>query len=176
MLDLELETLLEPFLSRLVVRPGNGLTRSMNQSLRSYGRIPAIIRRAVDCLARTEQTFHFSGVGVRTRHLYWNLVQEHDDYGTDVPVIERLPPQKVREIADQLGDEVVEGIQLPDHPAFAGTVAFVRERRLPWHEFAAAMTIARRIGLLSGHGMITLDGKVRKALKRADGVPGRTGR
>lgn len=176
MLEQQLETLLEAFMCRLDVRPGNGLTRSMNQSLRSYPRIPEIIRRTVKCLARTEQTFQFSGTAVRTWHLYWHLVQEHDDYGTDVPVIRKLSPQCVRDIADHLGEAGVEQMDLPDHPSFAGTVQFVRQRKLSWNEFAAAMAIARRIGLVGGHGVLVLDSDIRKALKRLTGVAESTDR
>lgn len=162
-MDVALEKILEPFMSRLTVRSGNGLTRCMNQSLRSYPRIPAIIRRTALSLARVEQTFGFSGVGVRTSHLYWNLVQEYEDYGIDVPVIKKLYPQTLSAAVDQSDDD---GVETADHHTAFGTVEFVRERKLPYHEYAAAMAIARRIGLFGGHGRLALDPEIRKRVKR----------
>lgn len=41
------DNLVEPFMTRVQARRGNGLTRAMNQTLRSYPEIPAIIRRTV---------------------------------------------------------------------------------------------------------------------------------
>lgn len=89
-------------------------------------------------------------------------------------MIRPMPPWRVRELAAQLGlDDDADRL---DHPAFGATVAFRREARLPYHRFAAAMTIARRIGLLAGHGRIGLDSGVRQALRRSAASAGASGR
>jgi hypothetical protein len=161
-----LETILEPFMARVKVRAGNGLSRSMNQTLRSYPIIPQVIRQSALWLVRAEQTFQFSGVYVRTMHLYWDLVNEHDQFGVDVPVITKLQPLEVIETISQLPEEEM-AIDPADHHAFSGTVDFKRKATLPYNQFLAAMTIARRIGLLGGHGRLGLTPQVRNAVSQA---------
>lgn len=138
MMEMTLDQVLAAYMQRVVARAGNGLTRSMNHQLRSYPAIPEIIRRTAAWLTRVEQTFQFTGVGIRTMHLYWDLVKEHDDWGADVPEINPL----------------------------AGTITFKRQAKLPYNQFVAAMAIGRRIGLFGGHGQVVLQAEVRKALKQ----------
>ncbi|HYF93425.1 MAG TPA: hypothetical protein VD969_14525 [Symbiobacteriaceae bacterium] len=56
-IDEAVNQLLSPYLSRVQVRAGNGLTKSMNASLRSYPEIPRIIRRTVTLLVSVEILF-----------------------------------------------------------------------------------------------------------------------
>ncbi len=168
--EMILGQILESYLRRVTVRVGNGLTRSMNLQLRSYPAIPEIIRRTVAWLVRAEQTFQFSGVAIRTMHLYWDLVKAHDDWGIDVPVIRRPNSMEVLIAIDELEEGELEDTTVWDHPAFGGPVSFERKPLLPYHQFVAAMAIGRRIGLFGGFGKIVLDPVVRRAAQNAVAV------
>jgi hypothetical protein len=90
--DGALAIVLEPYMARIGKRRGNGLSRNMNRTLECYPNIGQVIRRSFDWLVHAEVTFLFSGVYIRTYHLYWDLVHAHADWGTDVPVIRKLDP------------------------------------------------------------------------------------
>jgi len=167
MSEMILDQVLDSYLQRVTVKAGNGLTRSMNLQLRSYPAIPEIIRRTVAWLLRAEQTFQFSGVAIRTMHLYWDLVKAHDDWGIDVPVMRRPNSVEVLIAIDELKEGDLENTTVWDHPAFAGPVAFERKALLPYHQFMAAMAIGRRIGLFGGYGKVVLDPSVRRAFQNA---------
>lgn len=163
----QIEAVLAPYYQRVTLRRGNGLSRSMNQTLRSYPRILEIIQRSAESLIRAEMTLGYSGVKVRPIHLYWDLVKAHDDWGVDVPVIEKPNASQVIATVVELREGEMEGIDPADHYAFAGTVKFLRRPTLPYNQFAAAMTIAKRIRLFTGHGRIGLDLGVLSLIKAA---------
>lgn len=128
-LESALDQLLDRYVSKIQVRPGNGLTRSMNTSLRSYPEIPRIIARTVDCLATLEYLFGLDGtVSVKCSDLYRILINAHEDWFLEMP-------------------QVIQA---------ANTVTFTRKPRFPRHQFAAAWAIARQIHLLTGHGALRL--------------------
>ncbi|MGE5531968.1 MAG: hypothetical protein ACM3VW_07635 [Bacteroidota bacterium] len=146
------ELILDKRMSRVIVRPGNGLTRSMNLTLRSYSEVPQIIRRTVACMADLEQAFGLNGtVRLQPKELYRLLSKLHADWTLDVPEL------------------------LPLKPTGARPVAFVTKPRLPLHQFTAAWTIARRIKLISGHGVIGLHQDVLTELRRLTSAPTQEG-
>lgn len=136
-----LDVILGSYLTRVRVQPGNGLTKGMNQTLRTYPMIPDIIERIVDLLVVEE---HQKGVPVRLKPLeaYDRLLAMANDWAIEVPVIrgglkfERKPKKRVFSL-----------------PAFHG-----------------AMTIARRIGVIAGHGRFGLSEEVRRVLATAGQV------
>lgn len=140
-LESALNQLLPPYLSRVQVRPGNGLSRSMNGTLRSQAEIPVIIKRTVECLASLEYLLGFSGsFGIHYRSLYHVLINTYDDWFLEIP-------------------------HFPSSPG-AGPLTFVRKPRVPIHRFLAAWTIARRINLVSGRGQIRLHSDVLARLRQ----------
>lgn len=165
--EMILDQVLDSYLQRVTVKAGNGLTRSMNHQLRSYPAIPEIIRRTVAWLLRAEQTFQFSGVAIRTMHLYWDVVKAHDDWGIEVPVMRRPNSMEILIAMEEMEEGELAETTVWDHPAFAGPVEFERKALLPYHQFVAAMAIGRRIGLLAGHGKIVLDPAARRAFQNA---------
>jgi hypothetical protein len=140
-LESALELLLTPYMPRLQVRPGNGLTRSMNTTLRSYSELPLIIRRTVECLASLEYLFGFPGTAaVHYADLYQILINTYDDWVLEVP-------------------------HLPS-PTAPGPIIFVRKPRVSINRFTAAWTIARRINLLTGRGKVRLHSNALNKLRR----------
>lgn len=162
--------ILEPYLQRMTVRAGNGLTKNMNQTLRSYPHLSEIVRRTVLMLVQSEMTLAWSGVSVRTMNAYRELVATHDDWGYDVPVLEKLDPLLVAERLGAVAEALEDGEDVPapaDDPTLGCILRFRRVATLPYQEFTAAVTIARRIGLLVGHGKVSLEQKLRQRLKQA---------
>lgn len=124
--DMAVDQLLSPYMSRVHIHPGNCLTNAMNSSLRSYPEIPRIIKRTVTLLVTTEILFDLSGkVAIKNGTLYDLLIEIHPDWHRD----------------------------LPDRN---GRVRFVRKPLVPIHQFAAAWTIGRHVQLLDGHGKVRL--------------------
>lgn len=73
------------FMPRVQVKAGNGLSRAMNQTLRSYDQVPVIIVRTVSLLAGMEALFDFSGaVHLHTQDIYHTLMDLHDDWVREV--------------------------------------------------------------------------------------------
>jgi len=129
------DDLLAPFLRRVVVRPGNGLSRDMNRCIRSYPRLPEIIRRTAVWLLEAEEVFGFDGVFIRTSLLRRDVPLAHADWCRDMAVVG------------------------------PGSISFEERTTVTNQEFYAAMTIARRIGLLQGHGRLGLGSRVRQQAK-----------
>lgn len=126
-LDEAVSVVLERRMPRVQVKASNGLSRNMNQCIRSYPELPEIIRRTVGFLASTEILFNFTGaVRVDGMDIYRALMELHDDW--------------VKEIPYMRGSEL----------------KFQRRFLLPYHQFSAAWTIGRRIGLIQGRGEIGL--------------------
>lgn len=135
----DLEKVLAVYLDRVNVRPGNGLTRAMNKSLRTYPMIPEIITRVVQLLVSTENLTE-APVRLRTVQAYRLLLEIHDDLVREVPV--RGNPVVFRREADR--------------------------RRFSLPAFHFAMAIARRIGLVGGHGRFGLTDQLRRLMKKTD--------
>jgi hypothetical protein len=151
-------------MTRVQVKSGNGLTKNMNQTLRSYDQIPVIITRTVGYLATMESLFDFSGaVRIDTMDLYKNLMDIHDDWVEEFPRLGRRSEHQV--FADRLMEAIETGA-MPPQPEGTGTVEFSRVPQLPFHQFTAAWTIARRIGVIEGRGEIGLSRTALEALKR----------
>lgn len=167
-IDRAVEQVLERYMPRVQVKPGNGLSKNMNSSLRSYDQIPTIIARTVSHLASLESLFDFSGaIRLDTMNIYKNLMDLHDDWVTEVP---RMGWRSKHEaIVDSLMEAPVNG-ELQPLPKARGTVDFHREPLLPFHQFTAAWTIARRIGVVEGRGEIGLSRSVLADLKRLAGM------
>ena len=141
-LEAALDHLLNQYMHRAQVRAGNGLTKSMNTSLRSYPQLPLIISRSVECLAALEYFFGLEGtVSVNCHDLYHILIHTHEDWHHEVPALQTA------------GNGY-------------GSVTFVRQPRLPRHQFTAAWAIARRIRLLTGHGALRLHGEALDQFRR----------
>jgi hypothetical protein len=66
---------------------------------------------------------------------------------------------------EMLGEEGMAGLDPADHHAFAGTVDFRRRVSLPYNQFAAAITVGRRIGLFCGHGRVGFTNGVRQQIQ-----------
>jgi hypothetical protein len=161
--------ILEPYLQRMSVRVGNGLSRNMNQALRSYPLLPEIVRRTALMLIQSEMTLAWSGVHVRTQSAYAEVVSMYDDWGCDVPVMDKQDPVLVGECLGAVfaAIDAGEDVTAPeDDPMLAGTLRFRRIAILPYQQFQVAMTVARRIGLLAGPRTIGLESTVRQRLKR----------
>lgn len=133
-----LEQLLARHLDRVQVRPGNGLTRSMNHSLRTYPMIPDIIIRVAKLLVQTEQLMG-APVQMKRVEAFGHLLAVEADWGRDVPLA-----------GGQIGFERVPNKAKVSLPAFH-----------------CAMTIARRIGLIAGHGRFGLAQDIRNLLRTA---------
>lgn len=162
--DGAVEQILGRYMVRVQVKAGNGLSRCMNQSLRSYEQIPVIITRTVSLLAGTESLFGFSGaVRMHTMDLYRTLMDLHDDWVEEVPRLGRRSEHQI--FADRLLEAIETGHMPPD-PEGKGTVSFARVPLLPYHQFTAAWTIARRIGVIEGRGEIGLTKTALAELKR----------
>jgi hypothetical protein len=153
-LDDVVSAALERYMPRVTVKAGNGLSRAMNQTLRSYDQVPTIIVRTVRYFARLEALFDFSGaVRIHTQDLYNSLMDLHDDWIQESPRLGRRSEHQV------FADRLLEGIEtghMPPDPEGKGTVHFVRVPLLPYHQFHAAWTIARRLGVIEGRGEIGL--------------------
>lgn len=159
------EQVLRRYMPRVQVKSGNGLSRNMNQSLRSYDQIPVIITRTVLLLAGTESLFDFCGaVRLHTMDIYKNLMDMHDDWVEEVPWLGRQSEHQV--FADRLMEAIETGTMPPQPESNNGTVEFHRIPQLPFHHFTAAWTIARRIGVLEGRGEIGLSRTALAELKR----------
>lgn len=168
-LDEAVTRALARYMPRTTVKAGNGLSRSMNQTLRSYCQIPQIIVRTVRLLSGMEALFDFSGsVRLHTQDVYQMLMDIHDDWVVETP---RLGSRSEHQV---FADRLMEGIetgQMPPEPKGRGTVRFVRNPLLPYHQFAAAWTIARRIGIIEGRGEIGLSRPLLAELKRLQAEP-----
>lgn len=158
------EKALRRYLPRVQVRAGNGLSANMNKTLRSYESIPVIITRTVLLLAGLEALFDFCGsVRLDTMDIYKNLMDIHDDWVEEVPRLRRRNEHQV--FADRLMEAIETGTMRPS-PEGTGTVEFCRIPQLPFHQFTAAWTIARRIGVIEGRGEFGLSRTVLAELKR----------
>lgn len=158
------EQVLKRHMPRVQVKSGNGLSRSMNQTLRSYEQVPLIITRTVGYLATLESLFDFSGaVRLHTMDFYKTLMDMHDDWVEEVPRLGRRSEHQV--FADRLLEAIETGT-MPPKPEGTGTVEFCRIPQLPYHQFTAAWTIARRIGVIDGRGEIGLSRTALAELKR----------
>lgn len=155
---------LERYMPRVTVKAGNGLTKAMNQTLRSYDQVPQIILRTVRYLAGMEALFDFSGaVRIHNHDIYHNLMDLHDDWVEETP---RLGQRSVHQLfADRLMESIDTG-HMPAESRGKGTVEFVRTPLLPYHQFTAAWTIARRIGVIEGRGEIGLSKRLLNDLKQ----------
>lgn len=149
---------------RVTVKAGNGLSKAMNQTLRSYDEIPRIIVRTVRLLAGMEALFDFSGAArMHTRDIYDTLMDMHDDW---IKLHPRLGRRSAHEIfAERLMEAIETGSVSPDSGE-KGTVDFVRYPLLPLHQFSAAWTIGRRIGVIEGRGEIGLSRSLLAELRR----------
>jgi hypothetical protein len=168
-IDEAVAQILGAYMGRIQVKPGNGLSRNMNQSIRSYPRLPEIIRHTTLMLIESEMTLAWSGVQVSTRRAYVELVLSKDAWGCDVPVMDKPDPVLVGECLGAVfaAADAGEDVTAPeDDPTLAGTLHFRRIATLPYQQFQAAMTIARRIGLLAGPRSVSLEAAVRRRLKR----------
>lgn len=163
---------LESYLRRVQVRPGNGLSRAMNSHLRSYPAVADIIQRVFLLLLRTEMLFDSTrAVAMRPMEVYRSLLATEDDWVQESIWI-RKPT--LTEIALQLAnvDDLDLAMDNPwDHGAFAGEAQFKRTARKAYTlpAFHAAMAIARRIGLIEGHGRIAVSRAVMKEIRRSLG-------
>lgn len=163
-IDEAIEQVLGRYMVRVQVKAGSGLSKSMNQSLRSYQEIPTIITRTVLLLAGTEALFGFSGsVRMHTQDIYQTLMDLHDDWVVEVPRLGRRSECQV--FADRLMEAIETGT-IPPQPDGTGTVEFRRIPQLPFHQFSAAWTIARRIGVIVGRGELGLSRVVLAELRR----------
>lgn len=163
-MDEAVQQILGRYMVRVSVKAGNGLSRCMNQTLRSYEQIPVIITRTVMLLAGTESLFGFSGaVRMHTQDIYHTLMDIHDDWVEEVPRMGWRTEHQV--FVDTLMEAIETGEPKP-MPKERGTVEFVRRPLLPLHQFSAAWTIARRIGVIEGRGEIGLGKAVLAELKR----------
>lgn len=163
-IDQAVEQILGRYMTRVQVKPGNGLSKCMNQNLRSYEQIPVIITRTVALLAGTESLFGFSGVvRMDTQDLYNTLMDMHDDWVEEVPRLGQLSEHQI------FASRLMEGIETGEVPPLSGekgTVAFRRVPKLPLHQFSAAWSIARRLGVIAGRGELGLGQTVLAELKR----------
>lgn len=163
-MDTVVQQILGRYMVRVAVKPGNGLSKAMNQTLRSYEQIPIIIIRTVLLLAGTESLFGFTGaVRMHTQDIYRTLMDIHDDWVKEVP---RMGWRSKHEVFVDTLMEAIETGEPQSMPKERGTVEFVREPLLPLHQFSAAWTIARRIGVIEGRGEIGLSRTVLAELKR----------
>lgn len=148
------------YMQRVQVRPGNGLSKNMNQTIRSYDQLPNIITRTASILARTEALFGFTGdVRIAGFDLYKHMLEVHDEWVREVPFL------RVR---------CTTGSETAASGEHAGIVQFMRKPVLPYHQFTAAWAIARRIGMIQGRGEIGLHRDVLSELKRVVAVPSLT--
>ncbi|HWI53901.1 MAG TPA: hypothetical protein VNT01_17315 [Symbiobacteriaceae bacterium] len=163
-MDEAVEKALERYMPRVTVKAGNGLSKAMNQTLRSYDQIPRIILRTVCYLAGMEALFDYSGaVRVHNHDIYHTLMDMHDDWVEEQP---RLGQRTMHQVyADRLLEAIDTG-DMPAEPKGRGTVEFVRSPLLPFHQFTAAWTIARRIGVIEGRGEIGLSQRMLNDLKQ----------
>lgn len=162
--DEAVQAILGRYMGRVQVKAGNGLSKCMNQNLRSYEQIPLIITRTVTLLAGTESLFGFSGaVRLYTLDLYRTLMDLHDDWVEEVPQLGRRSEQQA--FVDTLL-EAIEAGEPRSVPKARGTVDFVRRPLLPFHQFTAAWTIGRRIGVLEGRGELGLTRTTLAELRR----------
>lgn len=157
--------ILKDYMPRVQVRRGNGLSRNMNQTLRSYEQIPLIIVRTVEMLADTEALFGFTGaVRIHTMDLYRNLLDAHDDWVREIPRVRNDAFTVVR-YPSRSSVQANENEGHPTHDRLVGSLAFERKPLLPFHQFTAAWTIGRRIGLIEGRGEIGLHRSVLAKLR-----------
>ena len=167
-IDQAVEQVLGRYMPRVQVKPGNGLSKNMNSSLRSYDQIPTIITRTVSHLASLESLFDFSGaIRLDTINIYKNLMDLHDDWVKEVPRMGWRTKHEL--VVDAIMAATADG-ELSPLPKARGIVDFYREPLLPFHQFTAAWTITRRIGVIEGRGEIGLSRSVLAELKRLAGM------
>lgn len=160
---------LESYLRRVGVRPGNGLSKAMNSHLRTYPAVPDIIRRVFMVLWQTERLLQVDdAIRMKPLAIYHGLLATQDDW-----VHESLAVHKPTwiEVASLLAetDDLESAVARPlDHGAFAGEGRPQRTARQPYSlpAFHAAMSIGRRIGLFVGHGQVAISRDVMKAAQR----------
>lgn len=129
--------ILAPYFNRIELR--HGLTRNMNQSLRSYPVMVEMVRKAVTLLVQTEELYGLTGDVRMTRHqLYKHLLAACDDLVNEVPVTDRM----------------------------TGVVTFERQPKFTYSVFNQAMSIAKHVGLIAGHGRCGLHPDLLKRLRQ----------
>lgn len=143
-------SVLEPYLERIKKR--RGLSRSMNRALKAHPIMVDIISRTAELLVRAEAALDFSGqIRMSRMQLYNLLLEVHPEWVVEVPrPVQPAPIRVMVELMD--ADEPVDPEALADHPACAGHLVFDRVPLFPFHVFHNAMSIARRVGLIAGHG------------------------
>jgi hypothetical protein len=148
---------LAPYMKRVQARPGrNGLSRSMNQVLRSHPESVEIIRRAVTRLIELELLTDLSGEVRFTRQgLYVTLVQSEGDWLKLTAKVERLDSLVDPTPALNHFIETGEIVSSPIGPEDT-TVVFVSDPCYKLRVFSDAMGIAKRVRLIAGYGKFGL--------------------
>lgn len=152
---------LAPYLKRVQARPGrNGLSRSMNQALRAHPEIVGMIQRTMKRLIEWELLVDLSGmVSYRRVDLFRLLCEIEEDWGLELPSVEHVgnpfePMARFLETGE---------VDVPDE--WGPTVVFKRKPRFKVGVFLAAMTIAKRIGLVHGYGQLMVHPDLMKKLR-----------
>jgi hypothetical protein len=148
---------LTPYMRRMQAPPGrNGLSRNMNQVLRSHPESVEIIRRAVTRLIEIELLADLSGeVRFSREGLYQTLVQSEDDWVMLTAKVERLDalvdPTPALNHFIETGEIVAPLIEPED-----STVVFVSDPCYKLRVFSDAMGIAKKVRLIDGYGRFGL--------------------
>lgn len=152
-----IEDALAPYLKRVQARPGrNGLSRSMNQVLRSHPETVQIIRRAVTRLIQMELLADLSGeVRFSRQGLYETLVQSEDDWVKLTAKVERLDALVDPTPALNHFIETGEIVSAPIGPDDT-TVVFASDPCYQLRVFSDAMGIAKKVRLIDGYGKVGL--------------------
>lgn len=155
------DEVLDPFIRRVQAPPGrNGLSRSMNKDLRAHPEIAEIIRRTMIRLIEWETLVDLSGMVKFTRmDLYRLLCEIEEDWVLEVPDVKYVgDPYAPMAHFLKTGE-----MEIPDE--WGPTVVFKRKPRFEFRVFDSAMTIAKRVGLVWGHGQLLAHPQLLKKLR-----------
>lgn len=145
--------ILEPYFRRIEQR--HGLTKSMNQWLRSHPVMVDMVRQAVSLLARTEALFGTTGTVRMTRQQLYRHLQTTCDSLAD----NRRP--KYSTVSDHFGD-AARMVKVG-----SGATREIPDYHLSQYQvFNMAMTVAKHVGLIAGWGRCGLHPDLLKRLRR----------